>query len=58
MVPQSTHVITTHELLPKFKGILQHTPSVTHLVYFEDQVGDDDVACLYRDEIYSLFVVW
>ena len=36
---KSTHVITTHDLLPKFKGILQHTPTVTHVIYFEDQVG-------------------
>ena len=35
---KSTHVITTHDLLPKFKGILQHTPTVTHVIYFEDQV--------------------
>ena len=36
---ESTHVITTHDLLPKFKGILQKTPTVTHVIYFEDQVG-------------------
>ena len=35
---KSTHIITTHDLLPKFKGILKHTPTVTHIVYFEDQV--------------------
>ena len=35
---QATHVITSHELLPKFKNILPHTPSVTTIVYFEHQI--------------------
>jgi len=30
------HVITTHDLLPKFKKILSQTPTVTTLVYMED----------------------
>ena len=35
---QATHVITSHELLPKFKNILTQTPSVTTVVYFEHQI--------------------
>jgi len=35
---QATHVITSHELLPKFKDILLQTPSVTTIVYFEHQI--------------------
>ena len=30
------HVITTHDLLPKFKKILAQTPTVTTIVYMED----------------------
>ena len=39
---QVTHVITTHELLPKFKSVLQRTPSVKHLIFLEDQVNSTD----------------
>ena len=39
---QVTHVITTHELLPKFKAVLQRTPSVKHLIFLEDQVSSTD----------------
>ena len=35
---QATHVITSHDLLPKFRGVLKQTPHVTHVVFFEDQV--------------------
>ncbi|BES89112.1 AMP-Hypothetical protein enzyme [Nesidiocoris tenuis] len=31
-------VITTHDLLPKFKAILNHTPRVKRLIYMEDQL--------------------
>jgi long-chain acyl-CoA synthetase len=34
---QATHIITSHDLLHKFKGILPHTPTVTHIIYLEDQ---------------------
>ena len=37
-VLQATHVITSHELLHKFKNILPHTPSVTTIIYFEHQI--------------------
>ena len=33
-----THIITTHELLPKFRSILNSTPKVTHVIYMEHQV--------------------
>jgi long-chain acyl-CoA synthetase len=37
-----THVITTHELMPKFKNVLQLTPSVKHLIFLEDQINTTD----------------
>lgn len=40
---QVTHVITSHDLLPKFKNVLPHTPTVTNVVYFEDQVRGTSV---------------
>jgi long-chain acyl-CoA synthetase len=33
-----THIITSHELLPKFRSILPNTPKVTHVIYMEHQV--------------------
>ena len=39
---QVTHIITSHDLLPKFKGILQHTPTVKKVVFIEDQVQSTD----------------
>ena len=36
-----THVITTHELLPKFKSVLHRTPTVKYMIYLEDQVPID-----------------
>jgi len=36
---QATHVITSHELLPKFKNILTQAPTVTTIVYFEHQIN-------------------
>ena len=33
-----THIVTTHELLPKFRKILPKTPNVTHVIYMEHQV--------------------
>jgi len=35
-------VITSHELLPKFKKILQKTPSVKNIVYFENPIRTTD----------------
>ena len=37
-----THVITTHELLPKFKNVLAQTPTVKHIIFLEDQVNPTD----------------
>ena len=37
-----THVITTHELLPKFKNVLHNTPNVKVVIFFEDQVHTTD----------------
>ena len=35
---QAETVITSHELLPKFKKILLSTPSVKNIVYFENPI--------------------
>ena len=40
---QCTHVVTSHELLPKFRNILKDTPTITHIFYFEHQVETTDV---------------
>ena len=38
LVSQVSMIITSHDLLPKFRNILQHTDTVTKIVFFEDQV--------------------
>lgn len=43
-------VITTHELLPKFKKILPKTPKVDTIIYMEDQLRVTDTAG-YKDGI-------
>jgi len=35
---EATHVITSHELLPKFKNILPTAPHVKNIIYFEHQI--------------------
>lgn len=35
-------VITTHDLLPKFKKILAKTPKVDTIIYMEDQLKTTD----------------
>ena len=47
---QVTHVITTHELLPKFKNVLQRTPTVKHIIFLEDQVTATDRTG-FRDDV-------
>ena len=47
---QVTHVITTHELLPKFKNVLQRTPTVKHIIFLEDQVTETDRTG-FRDDV-------
>ena len=37
-----THVITTHELLPKFKNVLPRAPHVKVMIFLEDQVHTTD----------------
>ena len=37
-----THVITTHELLPKFKSVLAKTPTVKIIIFIEDQIHQTD----------------
>ena len=40
---ECTHVVTSHELLPKFRNILKDTPTITHICYFEHQVETTNV---------------
>ncbi|XP_042869237.1 long-chain-fatty-acid--CoA ligase 4-like isoform X1 [Penaeus japonicus] len=44
------HIITSHELLPKFKTLLRKCPLVTHITYFRDQLKPTDVSG-YKDGI-------
>nr|UTI67604.1 long chain acyl-CoA synthetase [Kerria lacca] len=44
-----TFVITTHELLPKFKTILKCTPKVKTIIYMEDQISETDTSGLRED---------
>ncbi|TRY71515.1 hypothetical protein TCAL_00221 [Tigriopus californicus] len=37
-----THVITTHDLLPKFKHVLAQTPTVQCVIFMEDQLHPTD----------------
>lgn len=39
-----TTVITSHELLPKFKYILELTPRVNTIIFMEDQLKKTDVS--------------
>lgn len=45
-----TIVITSHDLLPKFKKILQLTPRVKTLIYMEDQLAKTDTSG-YKDGV-------
>jgi len=45
-----THVITTHELLPKFKNVLAQTPTVKHIIFLEDQINPTDKSG-YRQDV-------
>ena len=40
---ECTHVVTSHELLPKFRNILKDTPTITHIFYFEHQAETTNV---------------
>ncbi|KAJ9583261.1 hypothetical protein L9F63_022394 [Diploptera punctata] len=44
-------VITSHDLLPKFKKILHKTPKVKQLVYMEDQLSTTDTSDGYKTGI-------
>ena len=37
-----SHVITSHDLLPKFKNVLKKAPSVKCIIFLEDQVNPTD----------------
>lgn len=42
-------VITTHELLPKFKTILKSVPKVKTIIYMEDQLSETNTDGLGED---------
>jgi hypothetical protein len=37
-------VITSHDLLPKFKNVLSKTPKVKKIIYMEDQLAKTDIS--------------
>ncbi|CAB4065677.1 ACSL [Lepeophtheirus salmonis] len=39
---QVSHLITTHDLLPKLKNVLERTPSIKYIIFFEDQLNATD----------------
>lgn len=43
------YVITSHDLLPKFKNILHKTPNVHTVIYFQDKLQKTDVAGFKND---------
>lgn len=45
-----THIITSHELLPKFKNIFPQCPNVKHIIYMEGQLGKTDTSG-YKDDV-------
>lgn len=47
---QVRHIITSHELLPKFKTLLHKCPLVTHITYFRDQLKPTELTG-YKDGI-------
>ncbi|XP_042229969.1 long-chain-fatty-acid--CoA ligase 4-like, partial [Homarus americanus] len=50
-----THVITSHELLPKFKTILSKCPNVTHITYFCDQLKPTHVTGYKEGVVFNSF---
>ncbi len=42
-------VITSHDLLPKFKSLLKSTPKVKTIIYMEDQLSETDSSGLRED---------
>ena len=49
-------VLTTHELMPKFRNILEHTPHVKKIVYFENALEKTDISG-YRSDV-ELVAFW
>ena len=47
---QAETVITSHELLPKFKNILDNTPHVKKIIYFENPIKRTEL-CGYRPDV-------
>ena len=37
-------IITSHELLPKFRNILQETPNVKQIIYFDNPIKRTNTA--------------
>lgn len=49
------HIITSHELLPKFKHLLAKCPNVTHITYFEDQLKPTDLTGYKEGIVFNSF---
>lgn len=49
------HVITSHELLPKFKTLLIHCPNVTHITYLPDQIQPTQLSGYKSNIVFNSF---
>jgi len=47
-------VVTSHELLPKFRHMLQQCPKITHIIYMEDQLLPATASCAYNGNLTHL----
>lgn len=47
---ECTLIVTSHDMLPKFKEILQLTPRVKTMIYMEDQLAKTDITS-YREDV-------
>jgi long-chain acyl-CoA synthetase len=46
-------IVTSHDLLPKLRNVLDQIPSVKIVIYFEDQLNETNVDGMDRVRIYS-----
>lgn len=49
------HVITSHELLPKFKHLLARCPKVTNITYFKNPIKDTDLTGYKEGIVFNSF---
>ena len=50
-------VVTSHELLPKFRTMLDNCPNITHVIYMEDQIFQTDKSGFKVPSIYDVYQV-